>query len=463
MVDIIENVYRTIREYNMIEEGDTVLVALSGGADSVFLLKALLLLKKRLKIDVCALHIHHHIRGEDADKDASFCSEISKNWGVPFKRFDVDVFKIAKDMGFSVEEAGRWARLKIYKEALKLFNAHKVATGHHTDDLAESVLLNLIHGAGIEGLVGIYPVYNSFLIRPLLFTTKEEIVDFLKKENIPFCEDVTNWDTKYTRNKIRHLLIPYIEKNFNVKIRQNLLKTSQILLEAYNFLESEFQRYKKKNIQCIGEVCKLGIFPLRKKHPFIAKYILRRAVKEVQKGFEEVNYLKTQQLYNLAMKKDTGGVVEIPHNIKVHRIYNALYISRGELKEPPPPPVSISFPAKRYIKEWNIHVRGEIIDVNKMGRPSPFVAYFDADCIGEGEFIIRGRKAGDRFSPYGMKGTKKIKDFFIDKKIPPFERDKVPLLEKDGEIIWVIGYRTSNKCPVTKTTKRVLKIEIEKP
>jgi len=463
MEDIFLKILDTINTYNMIQKKDRVIVALSGGPDSVFLVYALYQLMKNLEIDLFATHIHHGIRGEYADRDMEFAKKFCDNLDIPISTFNYNVPDYAERKGLSVEEAGREIRLSTYKRAMDEYSADKVATGHTADDQAETVLLRLITGAGKRGLAGIHPVYEGFIIRPLLEIRKEEILKYLDDNHIEYMIDHTNFETDILRNRIRNVLIPLLKEEFNPKVESALCRTAAIFQEEMTYLKRITDFYLDRFALIEGNEARLNLSGLSSMSPYILKHLLWEFVCRFTGSMKNLTYHHTQNLFNL-LEKSSGSSIQLPGNIRAKKEYEFLVITRDiGLRKTHLPEKTLKIPGENVLNEWNIVIRGEILNEKpSLDSVDPFTIFIDYDkCEGK-EFIMRTRMPGDRFSPLGMKGTKKVKDFFIDEKIPVSLRDRIPIILCNCKILWIAGYRQSELYRMTPDTKRVLKLRVEK-
>ncbi|MDI3312535.1 MAG: tRNA lysidine(34) synthetase TilS, partial [Thermoanaerobacterium sp.] len=218
---MIDSFEKTIKEYKMIEKGDKIVIGVSGGPDSICLLNLLLEMKEKYELKLYVVHVNHMLRGADADSDALFVKNVCKGINIPFFLFKEDVRKYAEEKGLSEEAAGREIRYNAFSEVLKKVGGDKIAIAHNKNDVAETILLNILRGAGTAGLVGIKPV-NGYIIRPLIRTTRDEILDYLTSKDLGYVIDATNKEDVYRRNRIRLKLIPFIEENFDIDIVENL-------------------------------------------------------------------------------------------------------------------------------------------------------------------------------------------------------------------------------------------------
>jgi len=459
----LNKVLETINKFNMLKKNDRVVVALSGGPDSVFLLHALLQLKDKLQIEVCAIHIHHGLRGIDADRDLDFCQKICSDMKIPIKiyRFDVKEYAVKKKL--SIEEAGHEIRYSVFKKALEHFKAQHLAVGHTADDQAETVLLRLISGAGKQGLAGIFPIYKNFLIRPLIEIKKRDILDYLNENKIEYMLDHTNFETVMFRNKVRHILLPLLKEKFNPEIEDTLCRTSAIFREELEYLKGVIDSHLEKSASMGEREARLDLKDITTLHPYILKHLLREFILRFTGNLKNISYHHTISLFEL-VKKPSGASILLPGGLRAEREYQYLLINYSEPQEKPDlPEARLVFPGMNMPMGWDIRINGEITEeIPEYIIDNPFLIFIDYDRFAGEDFILRTRKPGDRFNPLGMEGTRKLKDFLIDLKIPRRARDRIPLIINGGEILWVVGHRQSHASRILPTTKRVLNLGIEK-
>ncbi len=448
-------VIRTIKKFNMIKKGDSIVIGLSGGADSISLAVILTHLKKEMKLKLIAVHINHGIRGEEADRDQafveSFCKENDIELFVEYK----DIINEAKIKKLSLEEAGRNARYKAFEEVMNKKNASKLALGHHKNDQAETVLHNIIRGTSLKGLGGIRPIRDN-IIRPLIECTRKEIEDFCEQRGITFIEDSTNFKCDYTRNKIRNHLIPYIEENFNPLFAEKLCTMSELLQEEEDYIARAAAESLAQNANIIkGERAEIGIEAISKMHTAIRKRVLREMVflvSEDCRDYENKHIRLIEELIGL----DTGKSIALPKQLRAEINYDLLVIKKNTSP----------------IRDWSLDVTEgkNYLDINgnrfrldisitecKQNmyiEENTYTKWFDYDKI-NGGLSLRSRNNGDYIQ---LKGKKKIKDYMIDQKIPREKRKLVPLLTDNNGIIWILGYRISEAYKVDEKTTKILKV-----
>jgi len=461
---MIEKVLDTINRYQLVNNGESVVVGVSGGPDSVCLLHVLYTLRERLHIKLHAVHINHMLRGKESEEDEKYVKELCEKLEIPAHFFSIDIKDIAGKRGISMEEAGREARYRKFEEVAEETGSSKIAVAHNRNDQAETVLMNIIRGSGLDGLKGIEYIRGK-IIRPLLDVRREDIEDYCRQHSLNPRTDSTNLVSIYTRNKVRLDLIPSINKMFDTDIQDNLWKMSILLKDDIGYIDENVTRLYN---ECLIETNKdsitidAGIF--RSYHIAIKRRIVRSAIKNLTgslKGMESVHIEKVLQLWENGR---TGAEIHLPCGLKALKSYNHLIIARAVNNvETRPFCIEISIPGVTLVPEIGAGIKAFIekkssaIEQNGNMRYNSLVQYFDYDTFKMGIYI-RNRKDGDVFKPYKSNGTRKLKEYFIDNKIPRHKRDNIPLIAQGNEIVWVIGYKISDKFKVTENTKTVLKL-----
>ncbi|KGN03077.1 tRNA(Ile)-lysidine synthetase [Clostridium novyi A str. 4570] len=461
---LIEKVINTIKCNNMFEVNDKVVVALSGGPDSICLLHILHTLKDELNISIVAAHVNHCLRGEAADNDEMYVKKICEELGIQCFVKREDVHRISKERGISCEMAGREVRYQFFEEVLHKINGNKIAIAHNANDQAETVLMRILRGTGLEGLVGIRPVRDNIFVRPIINLTRDEIENYCEVNKLNPRIDKTNFENIYTRNKIRLELIPYIQKNFNSDVIEVLNRFSDtvkvdneyinnVAKEKYN----EYSEISEEKIILKGQ--------LFKEHEAILTRVIRIAIKNI-KG--NLNNLEKNHIYDIIdiQKKSTGKYIMLPSGIRVTNNYGDIYVYKEEKEHKVQ---KINKEVELNLLEENVLTNHKLkitLDIIKSKEDikfdkNPLIKYFDYDKI-KGVIKLRYRKNGDKFMPFGMSGSKKLKDLFIDLKIPKERRDSIPLITFGDDIAWIVGYRISDKFKINKDTKNILKIKIER-
>lgn len=459
---MINKVIETIERNSMFNKGDRVVAAVSGGPDSICLLHLLNSIKDRFGIEICAAHVNHCLRGAEADEDEGFVRAFCKKLHIDFYVKRIDVNKLAKEKKLSSELAGREARYDFFEEVRKKFCGNKIAIAHNANDRAETILMRIIRGTGLDGMVGIKPIRDEVFVRPLINISRAEIEKYCFDNEISPRIDKTNLERLYTRNKIRLDLIPYIMSNFNEDVVASLNRLGDIVSIDNDYMQKiadkKYNNYcyrGKKNI-----IIKKEAFC---EHEAILSRILRRAISELTGNVYNIEKKHISDVIHIE-KIGTGKKVDLPNNIVARNNYGDICF---EIKEN-------DIMDSKKIYEASI----ENLDVISFGgfkfeftllkskvsvklNQDDYVKYFDVDKVGR-SINIRYRIDGDKFKPLGMKSYKKLKDIFINLKIPREDRIKIPLVCFNGEIGWIVGHKISEDFKIDDKTKAILKIKVER-
>ncbi|MCX8030804.1 MAG: tRNA lysidine(34) synthetase TilS [Thermodesulfovibrionales bacterium] len=458
-MDLIQKVRDTISKFNMIFRNDIILIALSGGADSVCLLKVLSELKDEFELKLNSLYIDHGLRPDEIPLEIEFCSRLSESLKIPFMIRKVDVLGYSKGEKMTKQQAARELRYMVFNEVAFEIKADKIALGHTADDQAETLLLRLIRGSGSLGLAGIPPVRQK-IIRPLIEIERKDIEAFLDENNIAFVVDSSNLLDRYIRNKVRNFLIPEIKK-INPSIVNTLQKTSEIFRDEERYFEVMVTKTMMKMIsRKTDNHIELFLTPFEVIDTVLMRRVLRRAI-DATRGLRGINFIHIEDIISLIKKGKAGDRLYLPNNIRVIKGYSILTITCQQPNKLDT--YTLYEPKSIYLKEASLTLSCKVIDIKGIDKEvaSKKVAYLDADKINF-PLKIRSRKEGDYFYPFGLGKRKKLQDFFVDEKIPRDERDIVPLLINDnGDILWVSGYRIDDRYKINKDTKRVLKCTID--
>jgi len=449
-----------IKENSMFNKGDKVIVAVSGGPDSTCLLYILNEIKDKIGITLVGAHLNHCLREGDAQKDELYAKNTCESLNIEFYSKTVDVHKIADQNNLSCEMAGREERYKFFKELLTSLNANKVALAHNANDQAETVLMRIMRGTGIEGMVGIKPIRDEIYVRPILHLSRKEIEAYCDENGISPRIDKSNLENIYARNKVRLELIPYMEENFNKDIIRTLNRMSDTVKKDNDYLMEISQKEFDKHCEIEGlrVIINKNAFKL---HEAILSRIVREALLKVNHdlyNFEKVHITSVIKLQS----QDTGKSIMLPANIIVENCYGNIHIyARGKTAYYNSNQYSLNINEKNIIHPLNLVIEMDVKSKSQdtLFKGTDYIKNFDYDKI-LGPIILRYREDGDKFMPLGMTGNKKIKDLFIDLKIPKSKRNEIPLICFGNDISWVVGYRVSEKFKVSRDTKNILRIRI---
>lgn len=460
---VVQEVMDTILRHGMINKGDRILAAVSGGADSVCMLHILNTIKKSMGFEIYCAHLNHCLRGDDADSDEKFVVDLCERLNIPVFCKSVDVAALANEKKLTTEEAGRLARYDFFRELSVKHKINKTATAHNKDDNAETVLMRIIRGTGTDGLKGIAYVRDDGVIRPILDVSRADIEEYCRGNNLDFCTDATNADNEYTRNKIRNQLIPFIEQNFNSNIKDSLCRLSDNAAEDADFLNSYARRLYNRLCNPLpgGSPVTLHIESIMMADKGIVSRLLKIAADEAKRGIR-LEKKHIDDLFNL-MTKQTGASIDLPGGIEASVQYGWLsFVDKNnvvEVKEQSEGFFTEISPLQTVYVEAvgkSISLRIENAKEYKCKVNETAISY---DLIEGKMLFLRNRRTGDRIVWFPDGRTKKIKNILIDAKIPKHDRDRIPLLCTGDEVIAVVGSRVSEKYKVTKETERALVIE----
>ncbi len=453
-----QKVLQFIEKFHMLHEGTGVIVGLSGGADSVALLEVLCCLRENLKLRISAVHVHHGIRAA-AQSDADFCKQLCFEKNVDFYLEYADVPGLAETEGLSLEEAGRKARYHLFEIYRQKLNMDVIAVAHHQNDQAETMLFQLFRGSGIRGLSAMSPK-NERMIRPLLAVSREEIEDYLQEKNLAYVVDETNDSDDYSRNRIRHHLIPEAEAlcpgavlRMNQTAGQLREITEYLELQAADFLH-KYSHQSEKGL-CISAEELLQI------HPALQKMVISEAVERAfqsRKNFTEKHILGILDLLDKAGEK----TIHLPGGNEVVKCYQDIILqhretdcSEDKFESLQIEPDGIYFLKDGTILETKLFLSNNLENIPK----SDCTKWFDYDKISSPLFL-RKRKQGDYLTVRDDGARKSLQDYLVNEKVPKSERDALPVLADGQHVVWVPGKRISAYYKVTEQTKNILQIHI---
>ncbi|WP_028841869.1 tRNA lysidine(34) synthetase TilS [Thermodesulfobacterium hveragerdense] len=425
----INTIKQTIEKFKLLQKGDRVLLAISGGLDSVALLEVFYIFKKEYQLSLFVSHYDHKIR-KNSHQDAMFVYQFCKQKGIPFFYTASPVSLYAKREKLSLEMAGRELRYRLWYFLAKKYDFQKVALAHHLDDLAEEIFLKIIKGTGKRGLAGIPIKREDLIIRPFLFVSKEEIKNFAQERGLRWVEDPTNDDLRFLRNRVRHLLIPYLEQTFNKNIKQNLKKVALIIAEEEELIEDLAKKHYEKLKVFEGNTLRLKFHELKNLSPTLRKRIYFLVFQEVGLPLFRITFTHLESLERL-VTQNIKGPVYLPGDYIAYRGPGYLAFSK---KSPTLPYFEIEITAEG---EYLLPTQ-EILKVYKMKsleevKETPLMMCFSAEQL-TFPFKVRNRKPGDRVFIPGL-GHKKIKKFFQEKGVAHHLRDQVLIVEHKEKII----------------------------
>jgi tRNA(Ile)-lysidine synthase len=446
---MLDDIQRSFDRNAMARRGALVLVAVSGGADSIALLHALVRLRARCGLRLAVAHLHHGIRGAAADADARFVQRCAQRLGLPLVTERADVPRRAKAEGISLEMAARAARYAFLARAARQLRAAAVAVAHNADDQAETVLLRLARGAGMQGLGGMDPVSRQGglkIIRPLLGVARPAIIAFLKAHRLRWREDASNRDPHFLRNRVRHEILPLLERRLNPQIRTALQRTTEVLREENKFMDRLATQALPLHTgleRPTLSVTRLAALPLALRRRALRLWLGAAGVAPEQLDYAAI----AAALALLAHKRGTKSV-DLGGGWKITRHYARLAVEKPAAAAP-----------AAWRLEFAAH-RGVIKEKPTQPGRLPARATLSAAAVGAAPLTVRAARPGDRMAPLGLQGTKKLQDIFTDAKVPREQRRLIPVVECRGEIVWLPGYRVARGWEVPAARSRSLLLKL---
>ncbi len=486
MLQLRKHVAGVIREYNLFSENDRILIGVSGGPDSVALLSFIHNTNRTNPpySEIFIAHLNHSIRGRESDEDEQFVTALAEKYEVSLITEKRDIIEVARERKISLEEAARDERYKFFECVAGKVGANVIAVGHNADDNAETILHRIIRGTGITGVSGIRPkrkltpISRINLVRPLLFTWRKDIIAYLEEEKLSYRVDSTNVETDKLRNRIRMELIPHLEENYNAKIKKSLVTLGEAALQNCDYLESKakglfedvlMNREAKTEESAYADKIVLDINKLKESPQILQQMIVKEAILWLNIPLKKLSYKNYKDILTILNSGKTlvNNVVKEYLNVRIDG--NELRLSKNKYSAEESSVLSeteIKVPGETELVDMNCRVKTEIREI-KDGFLEEFkrnktnyeeVVDFDKICM---PLTVRARRQGDRFWPLGSQGVKKIKDFFIDNKVPVMERDTVPIVTMNGQPIWLVGFRIDDRIRVSEETTNLLMMKLE--
>ena len=454
---LIRDVKNTMMKYNMVLPGELIIVAVSGGPDSICLMDILACLSKEMDTTLVIAHYGHGLRPEEDAYETDMVREYARSLNVPFETERASGLGLVSS---SLEEKARELRYDFLERIRIKYNAHKIAMGHNLNDQAETVLMRLLRGSGMTGLSGIPPVRDNTVIRPLIETGRQDIINYLKSGNLKYATDSSNKDNRFLRNKIRMELLPEMIK-YQPGLIEILGKLARNLRDENSFFESLAEKWVDERLEQDEKGDSfLYIHSLKDLPNAFIRRIIRSVIRRHHKTLYAVRWDHVQNIIDLISNARPNISINLPEGLVIRKEYNRLiFTSETACTE------FFSYAIGDRGKK-NIHEIGKTIGIEEFSdkeqaaiSDAKNTALLDRDLLPY-PLTIRNFRQGDRFIPLGMTGHKKVKNFFIDLKIPPAERKQIPILVKDDKIAWICGYRIDDRFKVTERTKRILKISL---
>jgi tRNA(Ile)-lysidine synthase len=465
----------------MFVRGDTVVVGVSGGPDSLCLLHVLKELQPESGIGLHVAHLEHGIRGAESRADAAYVEELARAWGLPVTVEHGNVPAYAREHTLAIEEAARRVRYLFLGRVAREVGTGCVAVGHNADDQVETILMHLMRGSGLGGLRGMLPVQTLGaegwwsgptlrLVRPLLDVPREQIEAHCDQHRLEPRFDRSNLDLTYHRNRIRHELIPRLE-SFNPRFREVLCRSARSITDDYDYLHSEGQvAWENLASQSEGAVT-FPLEPWLELHPSLQRHLLREAIRRLRKSLRDITWTHVEQARTGLEEKDAGTRITLPQGLFLFKGYDTVVIGE-EIPAPdlplvPEDPLHLEVPGTTQIPGGDWRVQADVLARQRMPEEAlrnadPWQAYLDLERTGD-RLALRARRTGDRFQPLGMDGkSKSLNAFLIDAKVAQDVRDRLPLVVSTNYIVWVAGQRIDERAKITDHTREVLHLRFLK-
>ncbi len=457
-----------IRQHNLVSDSERLLVAVSGGPDSVCLLHILVKLQEELKVKLHLAHLNHQLRGAESEADADYVADLALKLGIPatIERRDVPGYQARERL--SPEEAAREVRYSFLAEVASSIGANRVAAGHTLDDHIETILMHLIRGTGTRGLRGLQP-YTEWksktgkliIIRPLLEVSHEETEDYCRQHQFMPRLDASNLSLSPLRNRIRQQLLPLL-KSYNPRATEALLRTGRIASDDIDFLDEQIARLWDDIVQQQGKTIVLDRERFDPLPSALKRYLLRASVEKLLGSAKDVEMRHIEEMMSL-VTKPAGKRLNLPQGLIFSIEYNQYRLTSDLASLSPFPTlgdeVALKIPGQTSLPGWRIEAT--IINRKEMTEEDDFTAYLDLGKTGD-KMIIRPRRRGDRFQPLGLPQAKKVGEFMIDAKIPQAWRGKIPIVCSPEQIVWVVGWRIDERVKVIENTKQILRLEFKR-
>jgi tRNA(Ile)-lysidine synthase len=468
-LSVEERVLQFVAEHHLLASGQCLVVAVSGGADSVCLLHVLLSLKEQLGITLHLAHLNHQLRGAESDADAAYVAELAQRLGVPatVERRDVKAYQDRRRL--SPEEAAREVRYDYLAEVARSLGAGCVATGHTRDDHIETVLMHLIRGTGPRGFRGLRPKsewrsgsLGVTIVRPLLGLSREETAGYCARHRLAPRLDTSNLSLSPLRNRIRQQLLPLL-RSYNPAVDEALQRTARLAADDSAFMDEEVARRWDEVVQKQGDVVILDKEGFLQLPLALKRHLLRAVIESLVNSVRDIEMRHIDGIL-AALEKPAGRRLDLPSGLTFAIEYNRFLIGRDTIALCPFPvleaDVTLKVPGETRLPGWR--VRATVMLPKAMTSDAGgFRAYLDLDRSGTG-LAVRRRCPGDRFQPLGMSQSKKLNEFMIDARIPRHWRPRIPIVSSSEGILWVVGWRIDERVKVTAATGQVLGIEFER-
>jgi tRNA(Ile)-lysidine synthase len=466
--DFLERISRAMRENSLVNAGETVMVACSGGVDSMVLLDVMDRLGRSFGFSVAAAHLDHSLRGPEGQKDQKLVAQFCRERKIFFTGGREDVRRLCQEEGLSLQDGARRVRYAFLEESLRKIRGHKIATAHHADDQVETILMRLLRGTGPGGLRGIPVMRGGVFIRPFISEWKVDIVAYAREVDLPFREDPGNRDPGYHRNRIRNELLPSLEA-YNPRVKESIFRFSRLLVEEGEALDRFIdETLKRVEFKKTGEEITINREALLTCHPFVIKEIIRRALRELHSGYGPDSGIMLLAL-DFVREAKSGKRLELPAGRVMGRDFDEIFFRAApgrvseEYRSSEELEVSIEPGWQHEYRSgadtWTVQV--DVVTKGQVTKPAgnSMHQYFDRKFI-RPPVRLRMWRSGDTLDPIGMKGRKKISDLLTEERVARRRRNEVVLLEDRESVLWVVGVRRSRRAMIIPGTREVVSISI---
>lgn len=459
-----EEMERYNQKHHMFDRGNCIVVGVSGGADSVCLLELLHELRERWELTLHVVHVHHGIRGDEAERDACFAERLAAERSLPFRLIRVNVPEEAHRQGKSEEEMGRFLRYQVLEEYRREVGGDRIAVAHHQGDQAETVLFHLFRGSGPRGLSGI-PARRGVIIRPLLFAGRAEIEEYLWEKGMTWCQDATNQETVYTRNRIRHQILVMAQEKINPEAGRHIAQAAEKLAAWRSYIEKMGEMAYGRTVVREENGFRLEVQKMEKEDPVMQSEILRRIFEELVPGAKDIGQIHYEQVLGL-LSTVSGKCLRLPGGVFVEKQYESVYFQ--PVAEPGHEPVCVEcrVPSEHIVEQGGTFWRFTFViktrsDLPKEIPQKDYTKLLDYDMI-KSSLVIRNPREGDYFVMDSEGRKKRLSRYYIDRKIPQSMRPAQLVVAEGSHVLWAIPDRISETYKITNNTKRVLVITKER-
>jgi tRNA(Ile)-lysidine synthase len=453
---MLAEVCRTIKQLGMLEQNDRVIVAVSGGPDSMALLHILLTLQAEYSIELFVAHVNHMFRGAEADADADFVKKIASRWGVPCFATRIDVPARMVDRGLSAQVTARETRYQYFNHIAAITGATKIAVGHTADDQAETVLMRFLRGSGPEGLAGI-PAVRGGIIRPLIDVFRAQVEEYCCAQQIEVRRDPSNLKPVYLRNRIRNQLIPVLEKEYNNALRRNIINLADILQGEEGYWTDIVRKEMYSCVSWCDDGPHILAVPFKQVALALQRRLLRAILAKI--GISGAGFFHIEGLRELVIGGTVGQCADLPGEYLAVKLYSDIVFEKKRSRHlpEPVPQLLLNIPGSTDVPGLGIVIHASLEAARHAELPGGY--FFDWERLNK-PIYVRTRLPGDKFYHTGIGHRKKLKEFFIDQKVPQAERDKVLIVTHGEEILLIFGYYVDDRLLADGDTKRILRIVI---